>query len=74
MSNQMHFSWNTKEERLQGPIMNKTGTIFGVDLKNGTVCRRQPVVGRKRCEEHNDMRVTGSKFTLPAAGDTPLGS
>lgn len=51
-------------ERLVG---NETGTICGVDLKNGTVCRRQPVLGRKRCEEHRGMRVTRTKSTLPAA-------
>ncbi|KAE9447483.1 hypothetical protein C3L33_20619, partial [Rhododendron williamsianum] len=52
--------------------MNETDTICGVDLKNGTVCRRQPLVGRKRCEEHKGMRVTGSKSMLLAAGDIPL--
>ncbi|KAF7142660.1 hypothetical protein RHSIM_Rhsim05G0022900 [Rhododendron simsii] len=44
----------------ESAAMNETGNICGVDLKNGTVCGRQPVVGRKRCEEHKGMRVTGS--------------
>ncbi|GAB4838928.1 hypothetical protein Ancab_028460 [Ancistrocladus abbreviatus] len=29
----------------------------GVILGNGSYCRRQPVEGRKRCEEHKGMRV-----------------
>ncbi|KAF7116288.1 hypothetical protein RHSIM_RhsimUnG0032400 [Rhododendron simsii] len=57
----------------ESAAMNETGTICGVDLKNGTVCKRQPVVGRKRCEEHKGMGVTGSKSMSPAVGDIPLG-
>ncbi|KAI8553563.1 hypothetical protein RHMOL_Rhmol05G0025400 [Rhododendron molle] len=57
----------------ESAAMNETDTICGVDLKNGTVCRRQPLVGSKRCEEHKGMRVTGSKSMLLAAGDIPLG-
>ncbi|KAF7142578.1 hypothetical protein RHSIM_Rhsim05G0023200 [Rhododendron simsii] len=45
----------------ESAAMNETGTICGVDLKNGTVCKRQPVVGRKRCEEHKGMGVTGTQ-------------
>ncbi|XP_012076894.1 protein EFFECTOR OF TRANSCRIPTION 2 isoform X2 [Jatropha curcas] len=32
----------------------------GVNLGDGNFCRRQPVSGRKRCEEHKGMRVKRS--------------
>lgn len=30
-----------------------------VELDNGTKCSRQPVAGRKRCQEHKGMKVNG---------------
>lgn len=32
----------------------------GVLLSNGSACRRQPAQGRKRCDEHKSMRISGS--------------
>lgn len=37
--------------------------ICGVVTGNGHVCRRKPVPGRKRCEEHKGKRITGSGLT-----------
>ena len=36
---------------------NSCDSICGVILGDGLLCRRQPVVGRVRCEEHKGMRV-----------------
>ncbi|KAH7677051.1 hypothetical protein IHE45_07G056400 [Dioscorea alata] len=33
--------------------------ICGVLLSDGNVCRSKPLQGRKRCEDHKGMRVTG---------------
>lgn len=46
---------STSKERLSkfGDEVN----ICGVDIGNELVCRRKPVEGRKRCEEHKGMRV-----------------
>ncbi|XP_042389755.1 protein EFFECTOR OF TRANSCRIPTION 2-like [Zingiber officinale] len=35
--------------------------ICGVDIGNELVCKRKPVEGRKRCEEHKGMRIKPSK-------------
>eukprot|EP00258_Populus_trichocarpa_P043992 XP_024460011.1 protein EFFECTOR OF TRANSCRIPTION 2 [Populus trichocarpa] len=43
-------------------------TTCGVNLGDGTFCRKQAVAGRKRCEEHKGMRVNTSVLE-PAAED-----
>ncbi|XP_073116820.1 protein EFFECTOR OF TRANSCRIPTION 2 isoform X1 [Elaeis guineensis] len=46
--------WMTKKEcNLDEPY-----DICGVVIGDGYVCRRKPVLGRKRCEEHKGRRVT----------------
>lgn len=45
---------------IKNPLYNVTPTEHcGVILGDGRSCERQPVKGRKRCEEHKGMRVTG---------------
>ncbi|CAK9147260.1 unnamed protein product [Ilex paraguariensis] len=39
-------------------------TICGVNFADGTFCTREPVLGRKRCEEHKGMRVKEPKPKL----------
>ncbi|OIT33955.1 PREDICTED: protein EFFECTOR OF TRANSCRIPTION 2-like [Nicotiana attenuata] len=40
------------------PLINQNhNVICGVHLTDGSFCTRQPVAGRKRCEEHKGMRV-----------------
>ncbi|XP_059633080.1 protein EFFECTOR OF TRANSCRIPTION 2 [Cornus florida] len=57
---------------LEKSVANKEyGTICGVDLENGTFCTRQPVAGRKRCEEHKGMRV---KDSMPKSSATGISS
>ncbi|CAK7352676.1 unnamed protein product [Dovyalis caffra] len=43
-------------------------TACGVNLGDGTFCRRRAVAGRKRCKEHKGMRVKTSN-SEPAAED-----
>lgn len=39
------------------PIKEESFPICGVYLIDGSTCKRQPVQGRKRCEEHKGMRI-----------------
>ncbi|GMH18070.1 hypothetical protein Nepgr_019911 [Nepenthes gracilis] len=39
--------------------LNDCDNFCGVILSNGSICRRQPFEGRKRCTEHKGMRVDG---------------
>ncbi|XP_061352656.1 protein EFFECTOR OF TRANSCRIPTION 2-like [Gastrolobium bilobum] len=40
---------------------NNTNTnICGIILNDGSTCRRQPVKGRKRCQEHKGKRISAS--------------
>jgi hypothetical protein len=41
----------------------------GVLLSNGSACRRQPAQGRKRCDEHKGMRISGSIPELAMEGN-----
>ncbi|KAF8393497.1 hypothetical protein HHK36_021741 [Tetracentron sinense] len=45
-------------------------TICGVALSDGSVCRRQPVEGRKRCAEHKGRRINGSISKLVIEGNS----
>ncbi|GFS43296.1 effector of transcription2 [Actinidia rufa] len=49
------------------PFSDKMETICGVNLKDGTFCRRRPVIGRKRCEEHKGMRIIVSNHKTPVS-------
>ncbi|XP_077210313.1 protein EFFECTOR OF TRANSCRIPTION 2-like [Tasmannia lanceolata] len=42
--------------------------ICGVALGDGSICRSRPVDGRKRCGQHEGMRVTGasSRLVIPS--------
>ncbi|KAE7998574.1 hypothetical protein FH972_003108 [Carpinus fangiana] len=42
------------------PVSENFSPICGVFLSDGSACRRQPAQGRKRCNEHKDMRISGS--------------
>ncbi|KAK2993412.1 hypothetical protein RJ640_021631 [Escallonia rubra] len=44
-------------------------TICGVCLEDGTICARQPGLGRKRCEEHKGLRV--NKHTAMLKAEVP---
>ncbi|KAA8534864.1 hypothetical protein F0562_029920 [Nyssa sinensis] len=56
----------------ENSVVNKGyASICGVDLEGGTFCTRRPVVGRKRCKEHEGKRVGKSTSKLFAAGDIP---
>ncbi|CAL9108959.1 unnamed protein product [Musa acuminata var. zebrina] len=52
-------SWPPAEE-MQKLIPKLEVNICGVVAEDGDICRRKPVPGRKRCEEHKGKRVTGS--------------
>ncbi|KAL6958544.1 hypothetical protein U1Q18_049205 [Sarracenia purpurea var. burkii] len=59
----------TEDPKSEKSVINdKLDIICGVNLKDGTFCTRQPVIGRKRCEEHKGMRINGykSKFSVVA--------
>ncbi|GAV68305.1 hypothetical protein CFOL_v3_11808 [Cephalotus follicularis] len=45
-------------------------TICGVILNDGTPCRRPPVAGRKRCEDHKGKRIYGYSFESAVAGQS----
>ncbi|CAL5442875.1 unnamed protein product [Camellia sinensis] len=42
------------------PVGKDSFPICGVALDDGILCRRQPVRGRKRCEEHKGRKITKS--------------
>ncbi|URE38214.1 hypothetical protein MUK42_16775 [Musa troglodytarum] len=52
-------SWPPAEE-MQKLIPKLEVSICGVVAEDGGICRRKPVPGRKRCEEHKGKRVPGS--------------
>ncbi|XP_052198540.1 protein EFFECTOR OF TRANSCRIPTION 2-like [Diospyros lotus] len=43
---------------------HSTPRICGVALGQGSVCRRLPVEGRRRCAEHKGMKINGSTLKL----------
>ncbi|XP_050376351.1 protein EFFECTOR OF TRANSCRIPTION 2-like [Argentina anserina] len=46
---------------LDGSGFTQENTIIcGVAIDDGSICRKEPVQGRKRCAEHKGMRITGS--------------
>ncbi|RRT52965.1 hypothetical protein B296_00050151 [Ensete ventricosum] len=54
-------SWPPAEEMQKLiPKLDHEINICGVVAEDGDICRRKPVTGRKRCEEHKGKRVTGS--------------
>jgi hypothetical protein len=42
------------------PVSENFSPICRVFLSDGSACRRQPAQGRKRCDEHKGMRISGS--------------
>ncbi|KAK3004584.1 hypothetical protein RJ639_018545 [Escallonia herrerae] len=44
-------------------------TICGIYFEDGTICARQPGLGRKRCEEHKGLRV--NKHTAMLKAEVP---
>lgn len=66
--NQNHLAQVFKSGRSQprlvldrsGIIQENTFIICGVAAADGSICRRPPVQGRKRCAEHKGMRINGS--------------
>ncbi|XP_022987709.1 protein EFFECTOR OF TRANSCRIPTION 2-like isoform X1 [Cucurbita maxima] len=58
-------SYNTEELSVQDSFPNKGNflPICGIVLYDGSPCRRTPVQGRKRCEEHKGQRIRRSTLT-----------
>ncbi|THF99997.1 hypothetical protein TEA_017535 [Camellia sinensis var. sinensis] len=57
------FSHDTMKPQLvvdDCPVGKDSFPICGVALDDGILCRRQPVRGRKRCEEHKGRKITKS--------------
>ncbi|XP_042502893.1 protein EFFECTOR OF TRANSCRIPTION 2-like [Macadamia integrifolia] len=61
------LSWVCKFGRSQPQILKQEcsdeddhGSICGVALGDGSVCRNKPVEGRKRCGQHKGKRINGS--------------
>ncbi|KAJ4708614.1 protein EFFECTOR OF TRANSCRIPTION 2-like [Melia azedarach] len=44
------------------PVGDGFSSICGVELDDGSLCRRPPVQGNKRCEEHKWRKTNGSTF------------
>ncbi|OVA11351.1 hypothetical protein BVC80_9005g26 [Macleaya cordata] len=40
-------------------VKEENAIICGVSLGDGSVCKRKPIQGRKRCEEHKGKRING---------------
>lgn len=51
-------------------VMEENASFCGVILGDGSVCRRPPAVGRKRCAEHGGMRITLFITRLVAEGES----
>ncbi|KAF8393495.1 hypothetical protein HHK36_021739 [Tetracentron sinense] len=51
-------------------VNDDCATICGVALNDGSVCRRWPVEGRKRCAEHKGRRINGSISKLVIEGNS----
>ncbi|KAJ9688191.1 hypothetical protein PVL29_014089 [Vitis rotundifolia] len=57
------YGYNTVNFQLVGgkcPVNEDFTITCGVILDDGFPCKRQPVLGRKRCEEHKGMRINVS--------------
>ncbi|XP_061994992.1 protein EFFECTOR OF TRANSCRIPTION 2-like [Rosa rugosa] len=57
------FKFGRSQPRLvldRSGITQENTIICGVAVGDGSICRKEPVQGRKRCAEHKGMRITGS--------------
>ncbi|KAM5547427.1 protein EFFECTOR OF TRANSCRIPTION 2-like [Rosa sericea] len=57
------FKFGRSQPRLvldRSGITQENTIICGVAVGDGSICRKEPVQGRKRCAEHKGMRNTGS--------------
>ncbi|PRQ46811.1 putative transcription factor HRT family [Rosa chinensis] len=56
------FKFGRSQPRLvldRSGITQENTIICGVAVGDGSICRKEPVQGRKRCAEHKGMRITG---------------
>lgn len=57
----------TSEICIPEHVANKSwDPICGVELGNGFVCKRQPVIGRVRCDKHRGLKITRLLSNLTA--------
>ncbi|XP_058206644.1 protein EFFECTOR OF TRANSCRIPTION 2-like isoform X2 [Rhododendron vialii] len=50
----------SKKLLTEGESLVNSSPNCGITLDNGSVCRKPPVQGRKRCEDHKGRKITGS--------------